>query len=379
MSIVGIAPESPSLLATAVEIGGETHNALLLDYCSQFYLLQDGRTPASLEGLRHAAEKKKPVWLETNLATQPEQPLNPAEVLRRKIARTATQALELQNGQGYMVYIAVPAKNEANNLPDMIGSFVSQIVDAPVSLLVADNNSSDNTVAVSRRLGAHVVDAPIPGVGAARERVKDYALEHILDPDHAIIVQTDADCHAEDGYLNAVVGAFRSDPAIQVGIGPSIYDIPLANGKTMRLDSGRSYGDFLGTTGLRGYFDLLGKDPAEYMLEPPYIYLIGPNTTYRASVFTENNLGYPTDGRWETLDLSVRLQGVIPSSTAIRKINGQRMNVSTRSILGGAEHLTDERLSYIRSVGHVSMYCSSGMAYGPVDSLKATIHDLETQ
>jgi 4,4'-diaponeurosporenoate glycosyltransferase len=58
--------------------------------------------------------------------------------------------------------IIIPARNEAHNLPALLGSLAAQSV-RPGEILVVDDGSDDHTAAVARQLGARVIASkPLP-------------------------------------------------------------------------------------------------------------------------------------------------------------------------------------------------------------------------
>ena len=92
-----------------------------------------------------------------------------------------------------------PAYNEQ----DSIALVLSDIPRPPVRrIVVADNNSRDATAEIARRHGAQVVDAPVPGYGAACLAGLDWIRAH--DPPD-IIVFLDADYSDHPDELPSVV------------------------------------------------------------------------------------------------------------------------------------------------------------------------------
>ncbi len=57
------------------------------------------------------------------------------------------------------VSIIIPARNEAHNLPKLLGSIAAQSA-RPLELLVVDDGSSDGTADIARRFGATVISPP---------------------------------------------------------------------------------------------------------------------------------------------------------------------------------------------------------------------------
>jgi len=57
------------------------------------------------------------------------------------------------------VSIIIPARNEAHNLPKLLGSIASQSA-KPIEILVVDDGSSDDTADIARQFGAKVITPP---------------------------------------------------------------------------------------------------------------------------------------------------------------------------------------------------------------------------
>lgn len=362
----------------AVQLGVLSKNALLLDYCRTYALGHAINLPSSLDKDYVDISNAKLQWLDMPVYSCDEDPFS-TEILRRKILRTIDQIHSVEQGESYIVYVAVPARNEEECLPDLILSLKSQTTDTPIVLLVGDNNSTDETSPTVHAHGGNTLHAAKPGVGATRQAILERILADMTNPEQTIIIQTDADCQLDSDYVHSAEEAFRMDPRVQVGVGPSTYKIPTSSHGTIEIDSGRGYGELLGTSGLRGYFEKLHRAPSDYLIEPPYRYLVGPNTTFRASLFLDSDIRYPTDGRWETLDLSIKIQQRTPSATSIAYIDGQSMQVSARAILGGNPFLTNERLQQLRAQGFVNMFKHEGVTNTPFDTMKAIIREIDTE
>jgi glycosyltransferase involved in cell wall biosynthesis len=369
-------------LASAMELGCATNNLLLLDYCAQLIEYRGEKTPDYVSAKRQElndvnAEGKTLRWLDIPIDGDGDNKMPPDLLLRSKIARTAQQLTAIDSGEAYMCYVLVPAFNEEAYIGSLINSLKGQQTTSPLAVIVADNNSNDGTVRRVRQLECNVISAPKQGVGPARQRAIDCALAHARQYKLSLFVQTDADCVADPRYIHSVVAAFSAHPDMQIGIGPSIYSIPCEDGSTVVLDSGRQYGEFLGTKGLRSYFEAFGRDVGDYLLKPPFRYLVGPNTAFRASVFTDTALRYPDDGRWETLDFSIRFQQRYASDRTIQYVDGQRMQVSPRAILGNAPYLTADRLKVIRTAGYVAMFRQEGTDETPFETAARIIQEID--
>jgi glycosyltransferase involved in cell wall biosynthesis len=266
--------------------------------------------------------------------------------------------------------------NEEDNIPLLITSVRSQITDTPVALVAADNNSTDRSVAHVKEMGGNVVHAPKQGIGPARQKALEYIQRHTTVPERTILIQTDADCVMDRlDYISSVATAFQDNPAVMVGVGPGTYAVPFEDGSTIELASARDYAQLLGTTGMAGYIKALGKDPRDYLLEEPYRYLIGPNTTYRMSLFRDYPIHYPDDQRWESLDISIRTQRHIGGSS-IQYVDGQRMRISSRAITAEEPYLTQDRLQDIRDRGFVEVFTEGKTVVDPLTTVAMVLSEL---
>lgn len=109
--------------------------------------------------------------------------------------------------------VVIPAYNESALLPACLRSLAAQDYPHPVEVIVADNNSTDETPAIARAMGATVVHEPHAGVCWARQRGTVAARGDI-------IVSTDADTTFQPGWLAHIDAAFRADPRLVAFAGP---------------------------------------------------------------------------------------------------------------------------------------------------------------
>jgi glycosyltransferase involved in cell wall biosynthesis len=98
------------------------------------------------------------------------------------------------------VLTIMPAWNESASITNVIKEVRHELPD--VDILVVDDCSSDDTIAVARSAGAKVLRLPYNlGVGGARRLGYRYALEH----DYDIAVQMDADGQHDPRYIPDMV------------------------------------------------------------------------------------------------------------------------------------------------------------------------------
>lgn len=116
--------------------------------------------------------------------------------------------------------ICVPARNEAARLPILLDAIAAQDWPGPISVSIAVNNTTDDSldvIAAARaqhegRLDIHVAVADFPPelahAGSARRLAMDEGLRHLASQDHGMIVSTDADARPPADWLRNIATAF---------------------------------------------------------------------------------------------------------------------------------------------------------------------------
>jgi hypothetical protein len=100
------------------------------------------------------------------------------------------------------VLVCIPAFEEADNLPAVIGDIPKEIAGLPTHVLVIDDGSRDATAAVAAGLGAHVVTHPVnSGQGAALQT--GYLVAERLGVD--VVVTLDADGQHDPREMDRLV------------------------------------------------------------------------------------------------------------------------------------------------------------------------------
>ena len=106
------------------------------------------------------------------------------------------------------ISVIIPALNEEESIGQVLNDIPGEIVE---EVIVVDNGSSDNTVTVSKGLGANVILEPLKGYGSACLRGIS-----ILKQDTDIVVFLDADYSDYPQDLHTVVKPIINDNADMV-------------------------------------------------------------------------------------------------------------------------------------------------------------------
>lgn len=108
------------------------------------------------------------------------------------------------------VLVCVPAFDEADNLPDVLGAIPATVAGMPTHILVIDDGSRDATRAVAAARGAHVVSHPVnSGQGAALQT--GYLVAERVGVD--VVVTLDADGQHDPAEIERLVGPIVYDEA----------------------------------------------------------------------------------------------------------------------------------------------------------------------
>ena len=112
--------------------------------------------------------------------------------------------------------VVIPCYNEESYIANTLRSLQKQITDVTYEVIVVDNNCTDATSSIAKKLGARVVRERMPGVCAARQKGATVAKGEI-------IVSTDADTVFSTHWLQNIQKAFLSDPSVVAVSGPCRY------------------------------------------------------------------------------------------------------------------------------------------------------------
>jgi len=126
--------------------------------------------------------------------------------------------------------VVLPVFNEAANLPAVLASLHAQELDHDLyDIVLVDNNSTDDTVAVAKAFAAahpeltiHLLDEPEQGVACARKTGMDFAARRLgrAAGTRYYLVSADADCRVDSRWLPEL---FRTMEANKAAIGVCDY------------------------------------------------------------------------------------------------------------------------------------------------------------
>ncbi len=114
------------------------------------------------------------------------------------------------------ISVVIPAYNEEKYLPKALESIKKQTI-SPLEIIVADNNSTDNTASIAKTAGAKVV--PVKDQGNV------YAMKGGMDAAKGdIIAGVDADTVVASDWLEVIRDVFSDDKVVAVTGGIHIKD-----------------------------------------------------------------------------------------------------------------------------------------------------------
>ena len=119
------------------------------------------------------------------------------------------------------IIIQIPCLNEQEQLPRIIEDIRSHVLDFDYDILIIDDGSTDNTVAVAKQLGVtHVVSCKRNmGLGFAFQKGLDFAKEN----DYDFLINTDADNQYQSKYIDSLYQAIK-DTKSDIVIGARNHD-----------------------------------------------------------------------------------------------------------------------------------------------------------
>jgi glycosyltransferase involved in cell wall biosynthesis len=124
------------------------------------------------------------------------------------------------------ISVVIPVKNDAIALRRCLAALDRQTV-APFEVIVVDNGSTDDSVAVAEAAGARVLSQAEPGIPAASTTGYDAARA-------AVIARLDADSVPGPGWLADGLALLEARPGVAAATGPGLfYDGPVHGSRVL--------------------------------------------------------------------------------------------------------------------------------------------------
>ncbi len=128
-----------------------------------------------------------------------------------------------------MISVIIPALNEQEHISSCLESLAQQDYRGRLEVIVVDNGSTDDTVAIAQSLGAKVAKQPKRGIAWARQRGFEVAVGDI-------IASTDADTILPHDWLWQIERLLRQNPrAVAVAGHFLLFDGPAVVRMAVRL------------------------------------------------------------------------------------------------------------------------------------------------
>jgi glycosyltransferase involved in cell wall biosynthesis len=113
------------------------------------------------------------------------------------------------------ISLVIPAFNEEKNLPRLFETIKNQDFKGTFEIIVVDNNSTDKTAQVAKKLGARVVKEKVQGIGPAKNR-------GCLEAKGEILAICDADNLLPPNWLSTIWENFSKSKGI-VAVSGSVF------------------------------------------------------------------------------------------------------------------------------------------------------------
>lgn len=150
------------------------------------------------------------------------------------------------------VSVVIPAYNESGYISDCLKALQRQTV-PPDEIIVVDNNSTDDTAKLAKRLGAKVVPEKTQGMTPARNAGFNAAR-------FPIIARCDADTKPAVDWIERIKASFDNPAVIGVTGSSEFYDAPKELKKVMEKLFTQTY--FRGSRRLVGHEAFYGSNMA---------------------------------------------------------------------------------------------------------------------
>jgi succinoglycan biosynthesis protein ExoA len=119
-------------------------------------------------------------------------------------AREASHVVQPSSLRTLSVSVVIPALNEARYIEACLKSVLAQEIDGAFEVIVVDNDSTDDTAAIARRMGVRVVASPKRSIPAGLNRGLKAARADV-------VVRFDAHSEMTPGYLRASLRALAEE------------------------------------------------------------------------------------------------------------------------------------------------------------------------
>ncbi|UBY94030.1 glycosyltransferase family 2 protein [Bifidobacterium pseudolongum] len=216
------------------------------------------------------------------------------------------------------VSIIIPTWNEQDRITDCLDNATRQTV-MPHEVIVVDNRSTDNTVAIVQQYMQEHPEAPIRLLHQDEEQglipTRNYGLNHATGD---VLGRVDADCMLKPDWVEVVAGIFTEDAEAMGATGPvTYYDMPARRMALRGDDSVRRH---------------------TYRADGGQVLLFGSNMALRVSAWKliANEVCLDKeDVMHEDIDVSLHLLGrglkTVYSERMICGISARRMDTSFKS------------------------------------------------
>jgi glycosyltransferase involved in cell wall biosynthesis len=118
------------------------------------------------------------------------------------------------------VSVVIPVYNEEAYIGACLESLTRQSV-KPDEIIVVDNNSTDNSVAIAKKYPVKIIHEKVQGMIPARNRGFNEAR-------FEVIARTDADTILPANWVKRIKKAFENDSVVAISGPASFYDLPTA-------------------------------------------------------------------------------------------------------------------------------------------------------
>lgn len=211
--------------------------------------------------------------------------------------------------KGHVIAVVIPALNEAES----IGKVIGDIPDWVDTVVVGDNGSNDDTMAVAEAAGALVVQEPRRGYGSACLK----AIAALDDPDILVFLDGDYSDYPEE--MESLVEPIAANAA-EVVIGSRV----LGEAASGALTPQARFGNWLATWLIRRIWKVSYTD-------------LGPFRAIRFSAYQQLGMADPDYGWTVELQIKAALMGMRGMEVPVRyrkRIGQSKVSGTLRGVIG---------------------------------------------